>query len=64
MSTDRNNQLRSGQIAQHSGQYELIGPRGGRTGAERTVTRGEPMPPTPKPNMRFDLVDHSKNGKH
>lgn len=63
MSTKSNNQLKSGQIASRSGQYELISPRGGRTGNERTVTRGEPMPPTPKPNMTFKLVDVTKNGK-
>lgn len=63
MSTKSNNQLRSGQIATRSGQYELIGPRGGRTGHERTVTRGEPLPPTPKPNMTYKLTDATKHGK-
>lgn len=63
MSTTSNNQLRPGQIAPRSGQYEIVGPRGGRTSDERTVTRGEPMPPTPKPNMSFDLVDRTKHGK-
>jgi len=37
-----------GAKAPRSGQYEIIGPRGGRTGDERTVTRGEPLPPHPK----------------
>ncbi|WP_312673672.1 hypothetical protein [Microbacterium sp.] len=63
MSTNSSNQLRPGQIARQSGQYEIVGPRGGRTGDERTVTRGEPMPPTPKPNMSFNLVDRTKNGR-
>lgn len=54
------NTLRPGQDAPRSGQYEIIGPRGGRTGAERTVTRGEPMPPTPKPGMRYILTDPTK----
>lgn len=35
-----------GQKAPRSGQYEITGPRGGRTDVERTVTRGEPLPPT------------------
>ncbi len=39
-----------------------MGPRGGK-GAERTVTRGEPLPPTPKPDMTYDLVDPTKHGK-
>lgn len=54
--------LKSGTQAPRSGQYELVGPRGGRTGQERTVVRGEPMPPTPKPGMSYKLVDPSKNG--
>lgn len=29
---------KSGEIAKKSGQYEITGPRGGRTGEERTVT--------------------------
>lgn len=31
-----------------SAQVEIVGPRGGRTGEERTVTRGEKFPPTPE----------------
>jgi len=53
--------LRPGQTAKQSGQYEQIGPRGGKTGVERTVTKGEPMPPTPKPNMSYKLVDPTKH---
>lgn len=53
--------LKPGQDAPRSGQYEQIGPRGGRTGDERTVTRGEPMPPTPKPGMGYVLVDSTKH---
>ncbi|MEJ1088120.1 hypothetical protein WDU99_07305 [Microbacterium sp. Mu-80] len=63
MSTNSNNQLRAGVIARQSGQYEIVGPRGGRTGDERTVTRGEPLPPTPKPRMSYKLVDATKHGK-
>jgi hypothetical protein len=32
-----------GEKAPRSGQYEIIGPRGGETGKERTVTRHEPL---------------------
>lgn len=53
--------LSPGSLAPRSGQYEIIGPRGGRTGNERTITRGEPLPPTPKPGQRFKLVDGTKN---
>lgn len=51
-----------GQTAPRSGQYEIVGPRGGRTGVERTVTRNEPLPPTLAPNQRFILVDPTKHG--
>jgi hypothetical protein len=53
--------IKPGTPAPRSGQYEQIGPRGGRTGEERTVVRGEPMPPTPKPGMAYKLVDPTKN---
>lgn len=50
-----------GEKAPRSGQYEIVGPRGGRTGSERTVTRGEPMPPTPRPGQKYVLVDPTKH---
>ena len=53
--------LKPGQTATRSGQYEQVGPRGGGTGKERTVTRGEPLPPTPKPGMGYKLVDPTKH---
>ncbi len=51
-----------GQSAPRSGQYEIIGPRGGRTGQERTAVRGKTLPPTPRPGQSYRLVDPSKNG--
>lgn len=54
--------LKPGNIAPRSGQYEITGPRGGQ-GPERTVTRGEPLPPTPKPGSTYRLVDPTKHGK-
>ena len=52
--------LNPGQIAPISGQYEIIGPRGGRTGVERTVTRGEPLPPPETKGQKYLLVDATK----
>ena len=52
--------FKPGHIAPRSGQYQIIGPRGGK-GAERTVTKGEPMPPTPKSGQRFVLADPTKH---
>ena len=51
-----------GEKADRSGQYEIVGPRGGRTGKERTVVKGEPFPPTEKSGQGFILVDPTKNG--
>lgn len=58
-----NKPLSPGNKAPKSGQYEQVGPRGGRTGEERTVTRGEPLPPTPRPGMGYILSDATKHGK-
>jgi hypothetical protein len=52
---------RPGQSAPKSGQYEIVGPRGGGTGKERTVVRGEPLPPTPKAGQQYVLVDPTKH---
>ena len=53
--------FKPGQTAPTSGQYGLLGPRGGKTGSERTVTKGEPLPPTPKPGMQYKMVDPTKH---
>lgn len=51
-----------GSTAPASGQYGIVGPRGGKTHTERTVVRGEPLPPTPKPGQVYVLTDPTKNG--
>ncbi|CAB3647576.1 putative proteinA [Achromobacter pulmonis] len=50
-----------GEKANRSGQYEIVGPRGGGTGKERTVVKNEPFPPTPKPGQGYKIVDPTKN---
>ena len=52
--------IKSGQTATKSGQYQEIGPRGGLK-KEVTVVKGKQMPPTEKPNSSFILVDPTKN---
>lgn len=54
--------LTPGTRAPVSAQYEIIGPRGGRTGVERTVVRGEPLPPTPNPGEKYRIADRTNNG--
>ena len=53
--------LKPGTRAPASGQYERIGPRGGRTGHEVTVVRREPLPPTPNPGSTYRIVDRTRN---
>lgn len=52
--------LRPGQKTPASGQFQRIGPRGGK-GPEVTGIKGKPLPPTPKPGSTYKLVDPSKN---
>jgi hypothetical protein len=57
--------LKPGQTAPRSGEYEIRGQRGGHTGQERTVTKGEPLPPTPKGGQGYTMARpaHNKAGK-
>ena len=50
-----------GQKAPRSGQYGIIGPRGGKTDEERTVVKDEPFPPTPEKGMGFELNDPTQH---
>lgn len=49
-----------GQKSDRSGQYGIVGPRGGDTGIERTVVKGEPFPPTRQPGQKYILKDPTK----
>jgi hypothetical protein len=51
--------LKPGSIAPASGQYQQIGPRGGK-GSEVTSVKGEHLPPVPK-GSTYKLVDPTKN---
>lgn len=53
-------QLKPGQKAPASGQYQQIGPKGGK-GKEVTTVKGEPLPPTPTKGSTYKLVDPTKN---
>ena len=52
--------LKPGNKATRSGQYQQIGPRGGK-GKEVTVVKGEPLPPGPTKGTTYKLVDATKN---
>ena len=53
--------LKPGEKSPFSGQVGIIGRRGGDTGKERTITKGERLPPTPKPGQSYVINDRSKN---
>ena len=53
--------LKPGQMAPASGQYGVVGPRGGKINKEVTVVKGEPMPPTQKPGQTYVMNDPTKN---
>lgn len=55
------NTLKPGQSVPRSGQYEVIGPRGGKTGEEITGVKGKTLPPTPKAGSSYKLVDATKH---
>lgn len=57
----KKNTHKPGQKVPRSGQAEIIGRRGARTGVERTVVKGEPFPPTPKPGQKYKIVDPTKH---
>lgn len=53
--------LKPGEPAPVSGQYALLGPRGGDTGKEVTAVKGKPLPPTPEAGQSYKLVDRTKH---
>lgn len=56
--TKRN--FKPGQKAPTSGQYEMLGPRGGHSGIERTVVKNEPFPPTQQSGQTYVLINKTK----
>lgn len=50
-----------GEPAPYSGQYPLVGPRGGDRGREITIVKGDPLPPTPDPGMGYGKPDITKH---
>ena len=54
-------QHKPGERASESGQYPIVDPKTGKTGAERTVVKGEPFPPTPEPGQVYGTPDRTKH---
>ena len=55
--------VKPGAEAPKSGQYKVVGPRGGDLGREVTAVQGKPMPPTQGPGQGYVLVDPTKHKK-
>ena len=53
--------IKPSQPAPFSGQFGVVGPKGGKTNQEITAIQGKPLPPTPKPGMGYVLNDASNN---
>lgn len=49
-----------GEHSPKSGQYEMVGPRGGKTGIERTIVNNKRFPPTLEEGQKYILVDPTK----
>ena len=59
-----NKLFKTGDKAPVSGQYEIVGPRGGeRKGLEITMIKGNRFPPVEN-NCRYKLVDTTKHKKN
>ena len=56
--------IKPGQSIPDSGQYEIVGPRGGKTDeGEVTLVKNKTAPPTPKSGQQFKPVDMTKHKK-
>ncbi len=56
-------EYKPGQRPDQSGQYAVVGPRGGKTAVEVTGVAHKPLPPTKRPGMGYNLVDPTKHKK-
>ena len=54
-------QYTPGQKSPISGEMDIIGPRGGDTGKDRTVIINHPLPPTPKPGQTYQIRERAHN---
>ena len=56
------NSNKPGTPAPASGLYDIVGPRGGDTGQQRTSVERHPLPPTPQPGQSYRLRTPARNG--
>lgn len=48
--------LMPGNICSQSGEYEVVGPRGGKIGRNVSMKKGDTFPPTPGPNQYYQKI--------
>lgn len=53
--------FKPGEKVPASGQYGIVGSRGGKTNKEVTSVKNERFPPTPKPGQTYELNDPTRN---
>ena len=53
--------IKPGKDVPRSGQYKVVGPRGGETGQEVTLVKGKTPPPTKTPGGSYRLTDPTKH---
>jgi len=59
---DKKSGFKLGETAPFSGQYEKVGPRGGK-GTEITSVKSERFPPSPIRGTTYKLVDRTRHKK-
>lgn len=57
----RNQTSKPGTPTPASGLYDVVGPRGGKTGRQVTSVEGHPLPPAEKPGETYRLAQRAKN---
>lgn len=65
MSTKEKQTVSPGNKVPKSGQYMLVGPRGGKKNHETALVKGKTVPPTPQQGQHWELTDatNNKSGK-
>lgn len=65
MAAKKKTSVSPGNKVPKSGQYSLVGSRGGKTNHETTLVKDKKVPPTPKKGQHWELTDatNNKSGK-
>ena len=50
-----------GEVAPRSGEYELVGPRGGKTGETVTLSKNDRFPPSNKAGQVYEMLEKNSS---